>query len=997
MNSLSGQSPSRDDGAPEGPGLSGTRKLPAELRDLILEAGRLQESFQARFGAGCFSRSGFREAVLDALQKEGALPALTRLYGRADFADQYRTGTAPADFFHYVHAALHLALRQDAEGSPADTDASRQLLDAARALLEAPALAVFRLEASRPSVPNPLAPEIEFERRLGAGGMGEVFLGVQKRLGRRVAVKRIRTNSDDDRGLERFVHEARAQSHLQHPHIAQVYDLREAGGDLYLVMEYVDGKTLDERLRTEGPFPPERIVAVGVALTEALEAAAREGYIHRDLKPGNVMVTDDGRVKIIDFGLALRFRSLVGTRLTETGAILGTPAYMSPEQLDGKEDLDIRSDIWAVGGVLYALAAGRAPFTGTDFVTTVKNVLLAEPVPLPRLNPAFPAGLWGAIARAIRKDRSERWQDYASFRNALLHPEETAPAPKPSPRGGRLVAAALLAAALLAAAWALKDFSPPPPPPAVASAPPAPPPPAAAPPAPPPVEPAPPPAKPPDAPPTAPPAPPLREKLAAYAAPPIERAAILRLLDLLSARREELRARSYQGLGRDLEAFGREPFKAGALTLVPSENEYVGEHLRAAREIVDLAGATARSRLGDLQATSRVTLRLADGAVVEGTVERVDGGSLVLTDGQGKRFTVDLAKLDPREFLAEGAPPAAQLAFRILSADSPGALGELLAASDRSLLWVPAALRLARLRTQERIRAAAVRARDALLAKGAAEDFVAEVPQYLDALDAVRVLSARERDVASVYPFLRSEFAALRREEEALNFLVARQYSRILAERPGTEAHAVAGEILLETFARGLKPEPQELIAGSGWYGWDWRLHPAEKTVAEGKKFWWIDPGEDPGDPKDDRSVLQDAAGPRSLVMNRDHPRVAEGLTVAARFEAYGPGAHWTIPLRGDKGGTPYLRFEAGAVALCRSVLSAGAADPEVARADLGPEPGAGGYRTFALVPGPGHLHVFSERAVVLSVPLSEAAIPPRLSASVTRGKLILRSIQVRK
>ncbi|MBV8881320.1 MAG: serine/threonine protein kinase, partial [Planctomycetaceae bacterium] len=282
-------------------------------------------------------------------------------------------------------------------------------------------------------------PQIRIERRIGQGGMGEVFLGYQKHLDRKVAVKRIRGWQAEGAERERFIQEAKAQSRLQHAGIAQVYDFRESGDAFYLIMEYVPGRTLEEHLAAEGKLPPDRIVEIGIQLSNALESAAHEGYIHRDLKPGNVILTDEGRVKIIDFGLALRFRNLMQTRFTQKGSVLGTPAYMSPEQLNQEEALDVRSDLWSLGVLLYALATGSPPFTGKDFACTLRNVMIADPAPLPTIEPGFPPALWLTIARALRKDRAERWPDYASFREALRHAlsKEEEAEPRPGPEENR--------------------------------------------------------------------------------------------------------------------------------------------------------------------------------------------------------------------------------------------------------------------------------------------------------------------------------------------------------------------------------------------------------------------------------------------------------------------------------------------------------------------------------------------------------------------------------
>ena len=212
----------------------------------------------------------------------------------------------------------------------------------------------------------------EVVERIGAGGMGEVYRARDTRLDRTVALKVIRASelAGGDR-VERFKREARAISRLNHPHICALYDIGEQDGQAFLVMEYVPGETLAQRLG-RGPLRIEEVLRYGVQIAEALDAAHRNGVVHRDLKPSNIMLARGG-VKLLDFGLAkLRTLDVEGADnattlslgLSEEGLILGSLPYMAPEQLEGKP-VDARADLFALGAVLYEMVTGDAPFRGT--------------------------------------------------------------------------------------------------------------------------------------------------------------------------------------------------------------------------------------------------------------------------------------------------------------------------------------------------------------------------------------------------------------------------------------------------------------------------------------------------------------------------------------------------------------------------------------------------------------------------------------------------------
>jgi predicted Ser/Thr protein kinase len=281
--------------------------------------------------------------------------------------------------------------------------------EAVRAAAAAPAmLAPGQLLASRYSI----------ERLLGRGGMGAVYLASDKVLGEHVALKVIAPawHHEHDALVERFRREAAAALKVSSPHVIRIHDIGEApGGLLYLSMEYFDGKTLAELLAGRGPLGKRELREIIGQVCDGLDAAHRASVVHRDLKPQNVLVGERNVVKIIDFGLA---KTAFTAGLTATGLLLGTPHYMAPEQVRGK-DIDARADIYALGALTYHAATGRPPFDG-DNPIAISFAQLSETPPRPRaLNPALSAELDEMIMDALAKDPRDRPQSAAAFRQAL--------------------------------------------------------------------------------------------------------------------------------------------------------------------------------------------------------------------------------------------------------------------------------------------------------------------------------------------------------------------------------------------------------------------------------------------------------------------------------------------------------------------------------------------------------------------------------------------------
>lgn len=264
-------------------------------------------------------------------------------------------------------------------------------------------------------------------RELGRGTMGIVYEAFDPKLERTVALKTVRLEAGDTEHREfeeRFQREAKSAARLNHPNIVTIHDAGEEDGVAYIAMEFLEGKSLRELLDSGTPLSNDDLLAYAIQMADALDYAHRFDIVHRDVKPGNIVVSSQGRVKISDFGIA----QLPSGNLTQAGTILGTPKYMSPEQVRG-ERLDGRSDIFSLGVILYEIFAGKAPFTGDSLAAIMYQVLHVAPLDPTILAPTCPPGIRQIVARCLAKDKAERYPQAGDIAADLRRHHDLTPDP----------------------------------------------------------------------------------------------------------------------------------------------------------------------------------------------------------------------------------------------------------------------------------------------------------------------------------------------------------------------------------------------------------------------------------------------------------------------------------------------------------------------------------------------------------------------------------------
>jgi len=310
-----------------------------------------------------------------------------------------------------------------------------------------------------------LVDRYRLDREVGAGGMATVYLAQDVRHDRRVALKILRPELAALIGAERFLAEIKLTANLQHPHILPLFDSGEADGYLFYVMPFVEGETLRDRLNREKQLPVPDAMRIASEVASALDYAHRHGVVHRDIKPENILL-HDGQALVADFGIALAASKASGARMTETGMSLGTPHYMSPEQAMGEREITARSDVYALGAVLYEMLTGDPPFTGSTAQAIVARVVTESPRPLHAQRHTIPPHVEAAVLTALEKLPADRFASAAEFADALkgrsvsgVSSATTVRVPAASARAGRRVngltigALAVAAVATAAALW----------------------------------------------------------------------------------------------------------------------------------------------------------------------------------------------------------------------------------------------------------------------------------------------------------------------------------------------------------------------------------------------------------------------------------------------------------------------------------------------------------------------------------------------------------------
>jgi serine/threonine-protein kinase len=260
---------------------------------------------------------------------------------------------------------------------------------------------------------------------LGAGGMGEVYRAVHTKIGRVAAVKVLIPAELDKVATDRFFNEARIQASLQHPNIATLYDFCELNGQHCIIMEYIDGQTLAECVRPNGYLPATETLRVFQSIVEAVNHIHKFGIIHRDIKSNNIKISASGQVKVLDFGIA---KSPTSPSITRTGGLIGTLAYLSPEQIM-RGEVDARTDIWALGVLLYEMATGHLPFEAENLGELCEKIKNAAYLPPQRFNPSVPSNVSAIISRCLKKNPADRYQSAQVLLQDVAHLINTDTAP----------------------------------------------------------------------------------------------------------------------------------------------------------------------------------------------------------------------------------------------------------------------------------------------------------------------------------------------------------------------------------------------------------------------------------------------------------------------------------------------------------------------------------------------------------------------------------------
>jgi serine/threonine protein kinase len=263
-----------------------------------------------------------------------------------------------------------------------------------------------------------LSDRYRFERELGHGGMAIVLLAHDVRHARPVAIKVFRSDVGDAMGAERFQREIRLLARLQHPHILPLYDSGTTGETSYFVTAFVEGESLRQRLRRDHQLPIDEAVRLASEIADALDFAHQHDVVHRDIKPENILL-HDGHAVVADFGIARAMRRRGAEMTTAAGLVVGSPAYMSPEQASGEPEIDGRTDIYSLASVLYEMLTGQPPFTGPSAQSIIAQRMTGAPQPLRSRRSEVPAALDAAVAKALERAPGDRYRTAGEFHGAL--------------------------------------------------------------------------------------------------------------------------------------------------------------------------------------------------------------------------------------------------------------------------------------------------------------------------------------------------------------------------------------------------------------------------------------------------------------------------------------------------------------------------------------------------------------------------------------------------
>ena len=266
-----------------------------------------------------------------------------------------------------------------------------------------------------------LGDRYRIERELGQGGMATVYLAVDLKHKRKVALKVLKPELAAVLGADRFVQEITTTASLQHPHILPLFDSGTADGFLYYVMPFIQGETLRDKLNRETQLGVDEAVKIATEVADALHYAHSQGVIHRDIKPENILLAN-GRPMVADFGIALAVSAAAGGRMTETGLSLGTPHYMSPEQATAEREISARSDVYSLASVLYEMLAGNPPHVGSSAQQVIMKIIAEPVVPVTTLRKSVPPNVAATLAKALEKLPADRFDSARAFGEALANP-----------------------------------------------------------------------------------------------------------------------------------------------------------------------------------------------------------------------------------------------------------------------------------------------------------------------------------------------------------------------------------------------------------------------------------------------------------------------------------------------------------------------------------------------------------------------------------------------